>query len=253
MALITSTLPDALLVSSRGSSILCPLKHKEKGKSIFNLKLPFIKKFIKLYNLTEISIENYNSKDFDKIGKPIIFYLYAILYSSKYREKWEKFLDYDMPRFPFPTDYQLFLEMSKKGKELAGVHLFKSEELSKIKPSLKANFPKKGNNKIDKIKYLNSDQKISINDIQYFENIDEETWDFRIGGYQVLKQWLNRRKGDILTVNDINHFSMIVAILKKTTHFMDEVNPLYVKIEGSCFESRNFRITLDEYLSPGKK
>ncbi len=247
MALITSILPDALLVSSRGSSILCPLKHTIKGKLIFNLKLPFIKRFIKLYNLKEISIDNYNSKDFEKIGKPILFYLYAILYSTQYREKWEKFLDYDMPRFPFPKDYQLFLEMSKKGEEIAGVHLLKSDELSKIEASLKANFPQKGNNKIEKIKYLKSDQKIGINNIQYFENVDEEIWNFRIGGYQVLKQWLNRRKSQILTVNDINHFSILVAILKKTSQFMDEISPLYEKIEESCFESRNFRITLDDY------
>jgi len=146
--------------------------------------------------------------------------------------------------------------MSKKGKELTGVHLLKSEELLKIDALLKANFPQKGNNKIEKIKFFKSDQKISINDIQYFENVDEEIWNFRIGGYQVLKQWLNRRKGKFLTVNDINHFSIIVAILKKTSHFMDDISPLYEKIEENCFESRNFRITLDDYLnfkSPSKK
>lgn len=61
---------------------------------------------------------------------------------------------------------------------------------------------------------------------------------------------------EFLTVNDINHFSIIVAVLKKTSHFMDEISPLYKKIEESCFESSNFRITMDDYLnfkSPANK
>jgi predicted helicase len=249
MALITSVLPDALLVSMRGSSILCPLKHMKKGKLVYNLKLPFLKKFIKNYKLKDLKIENEESPDIAKIGKPIMYYFYAILYSSRYRENWALLLKYDMPRFPFPQDYSLFQEVAQRGEQLAKLHLFENDALSQLDNKLKANFPVSGTNMINTIRYRNENE-IKINKDQYFENIPKEIWNFRIGGYQVLKQWLNRRRRTKITNEGIKHFSTVVAILKVTLKFMEEINHPYEQIEENLLEKKRFGISLDDFLNP---
>jgi predicted helicase len=60
----------------------------------------------------------------------IFYYIYGVLYSNIYRQKYEEFLQIDFPRIPFTSDYQLFQETSQLGKQLVELHLLKSSLLS---------------------------------------------------------------------------------------------------------------------------
>jgi len=61
----------------------------------------------------------------------ILSYVYAILYSNTYREKYAEFLKVDFPRIPFTSDYSLFQQLAKLGDELTQLHLFKHPSLNK--------------------------------------------------------------------------------------------------------------------------
>ena len=52
-------------------------------------------------------------KDFD-----VIYYIYAILYSVRYRKVFAGYLDIAFPRIPYPKDVEFFQQLAKKGKEL---------------------------------------------------------------------------------------------------------------------------------------
>jgi len=39
---------------------------------------------------------------------------------------------------------------------------------------------------------------VYLNDVAYWRNIPEKVWDYRIGGYQVIKKWLSYRQRDVL-------------------------------------------------------
>jgi predicted helicase len=176
-----------------------------------------------------------------------MFYLYSIVYSSEYRKRWAEFLKYDMPRFPFPKDYSLFLELSKRGKELAKLHMLFPDTISKLDEDERASYPNLGSNIINMIRYDKKENEIRINKQQIFLNVKEDIWNFRIGGYQVLKQWLSRRRNKTLTSEEISNFCIIVAIIGKTLEFLDQINPLYNKLEENILEANRFKISLETF------
>lgn len=155
----------------------------------------------------------------------IFYYIYSILYSNVYRKKYNEFLKIDFPRIPFTKDYELFQKVSKLGKELTDLHLLKSKVLEKPV----AKFLVTGDSGIKKREYKNN--KIHINDKQYFDGIKPEVWNYYIGGYQVLDKWLKDRIGKILSSEEVNHFLKIISALEYTIKLQKEVDKIYPEVE----------------------
>ena len=59
---------------------------------------------------------------------------------------------------------------------------------------------------------------------QYFEGIDPDVWEFRIGGYQPLRKWLQDRKGRQLSYDDQIHYIHIAAALRETIRLMAAID-----------------------------
>ena len=57
-----------------------------------------------------------------------------------------------------------------------------------------------------------------------FMGINEEVWNFHIGGYQVCEKWLKDRKGRKLSKGDIEHYQKIVIALSETIRLMAEID-----------------------------
>jgi len=173
------------------------------------------------------------SKAYGKQPSPeeIFYYIYAVLYSNIYRQKYAEFLKMDFPRVPFTNNYSLFTKMAEYGNKLVELHLLKSPELEL--PVLK--FQGVGDNQVEKVRYENN--RVYINESQYFEGIPENVWEYQIGGYQVCDKWLKERKGRKLSLEDIKHFCKIVAALEKTLAVQNEIDKFYSQVEESLFES----------------
>ena len=186
------------------------------------------------------------TKDFRKTLSPeqIFYYIYAILYSNTYRTKYAEFLKIDFPRIPFTKDYKLFNKMSEYGKRLIELHLLKSSDLDPAILRLQG----KGDNKVEKLKYNNPPSPpftkggkggfgcVYINQSQYFEGITEDIWQYKIGGYQVCDKWLKDRKGKRLSLDDMRHYSMIVASLSKTIKIQNAIDDVYAGVEKDIIE-----------------
>jgi predicted helicase len=155
----------------------------------------------------------------------IFYYIYAVLYSNTYRTKYAEFLKIDFPRVPFTKNYQLFLELGKLGKQLADLHLLKEEAFR----TTISKFPIEGTNKVEKPKY--KEEKVYINNDQYFDGVKEEIWNYQIGGYQVCEKWLKDRKERTLTLEEIQTYSKIVTALSKTIEIQNQIDELYPKVE----------------------
>ncbi|MCU0286879.1 MAG: N-6 DNA methylase [Acidobacteria bacterium] len=158
-------------------------------------------------------------------AEDIFYYIYAVLYSNIYREKYAELLKIDFPRVPFTNDYVLFSELGQLGKVLAEIHLMKSPELD----NTFSRFEKPGSNLVEKIIY--SDNKVYINKEQYFSNIAPEIWETRIGGYQVMDKWLKDRKGQALMLDDIKHYIRIASVLELTGRYQQKIDSLYPQVE----------------------
>jgi hypothetical protein len=157
-----------------------------------------------------------------KIGKvsseDIFDYIYAVLHSSSYREKYKEFLKIDFPRVPYPKDTKSFKKLVVFGAELRLLHLFESPRLRQCITTYSVT----GSDIVEEIVYKNG--KVFINEIQYFGNVDELVWNFWIGGYQPAQKWLKDRRGQILTNEDIEHYQKIIKILVETDRIMKEID-----------------------------
>lgn len=157
----------------------------------------------------------------------IFYYIYAVLYSNSYRTKYAEFLKIDFPRVPFTKDYKIFLKMGKYGRRLVDLHLLKSSELDP--PSVR--FQGKGDNRVERLLYNETERRVYINAAQYFEGIEQDIWKYQIGGYRVLEKWLKERKKRILTLEDIQHYCHAAAAIRKTTEIQEEIDDSYPRVE----------------------
>lgn len=163
----------------------------------------------------------------------IFYYIYAVLYSNIYREKYAEFLKIDFPRIPFTSNYDLFIKLGKLGQELAEIHLMKSDQLNKTF----SRFEISGNNMVKKVEYKEDEKHVSINGNQYFSNIEKEIWGYQIGGYQVMYKWLKDRKERVLTLEDIQLYIKITKALQLTIEYQKSIDKLYPKVEKNLIKN----------------
>ena len=150
-------------------------------------------------------------------------YIYAVLHTPEYRERYKEFLKVDFPRIPYPTNAAVFKKLAKVGSELRETHLLKASPSASGRKSV-ANFPIDGNRLIEDVRFVNG--KVYINDEQYFDHVPEEAWGMFIGGYQPAQKWLKDRKGRTLSLDDIEHYQAIIPALMRTRALMQKLSAL---------------------------
>lgn len=152
----------------------------------------------------------------------LLDYIYGILHSPSYRERFNEFLKVDFPRIPYPTNASEFQRIAKIGGELRKVHLME------IKLPILTKFNVNGSDTVEIIKVTegNSEDviKIWINDKQYFDDVPRIAWEFYIGGYQPAQKWLKDRKGMKLEAKDYLHYAHIISALYRTQELMNEID-----------------------------
>jgi predicted helicase len=145
-------------------------------------------------------------------------YIYAILHSPSYREKYKEFLKIDFPRVPYPKDTKTFKKLVVFGAELRSLHLLESPKVNQFVTT----YPIAGSDTVERLAY--KDGRVFINAEQYFGNVPEIAWIFFIGGYQPAQKWLKDRKGRTLTNTDIEHYQKIIVALAETNRIMEEID-----------------------------
>ncbi|MHC1738232.1 MAG: type ISP restriction/modification enzyme [Ignavibacteriaceae bacterium] len=186
-----------------------------------NLNLDIVNRIAKELGLAFTNEKEHTENTFAPID--ILDYIYAVLHSPSYREKYKEFLKIDFPRVPYPKEKDTFWRLVKLGGELRLIHLLKSP----IVEQFITEYPMDGDNTVTKIKY--QDGKVYINDTQYFEGVPETAWEFYIGGYQPAQKWLKDRKGRKLEFEEILHYQKIIVALTWTDKLMKEIDKIGVE------------------------
>ena len=146
-------------------------------------------------------------------------YIYAVLHSPSYRERYKEFLKIDFPRIPYPTDWEKFRDLVEKGEELRQLHLMED-----LPSKTGITFPMAGSLQVDCYRW--QDYRVYINSEQYFDGVPESAWQFYIGGYQPAQKWLKDRKGMTLSFEDVKHYGRIIYVLQQTERVMGEIDNL---------------------------
>ena len=147
-------------------------------------------------------------------------YIYAVLHSRSYRERYKEFLKIDFPRIPYPADRELFHALAEKGAELRRTHLMDGSAAWAVGTT----YPEPGTNTVEQARH--DGERVWINDTQYFGNVSPEAWNFYIGGYQPAQKWLKDRRGRTLDFAAIRHYEEIIHALCATARLMREIDAL---------------------------
>lgn len=206
---VTNGLTDKTLLSSKDNANVFPLYlYKEEFG-------------------TEQRIPNINTEEWQKFNNAVgrettpeelLAYIYAILHSPMYRERYKEFLKVDFPRIPLPHSAEEFEHFVELGQQLIDLHIMKNAN----NWTLETKFPESGSQKVEQASRV--DDKIFINDTQYFSNVSDIAWNFYIGGYQPAQKWLKDRKGCILSYDDLMHYRQIIQALCETDKIMKDID-----------------------------
>ncbi|MCX6344245.1 MAG: N-6 DNA methylase [Armatimonadetes bacterium] len=122
-----------------------------------------------------------------RVNTEFLYYIYAILFSNIYRNRYADFLKMDYPRVPLIPDNPLFRSLSELGEELANVHLMRS----------------------------NLSTTAMIDDIS-----------LRIGGWEIPGKYLKDRRGEELIAEEYNHLNRIREAAARTIELQDRIDAL---------------------------
>lgn len=139
-------------------------------------------------------------------------YFYAVLFSSRYRNSFQD-LRTDLSSILIMEDKVKFWKLVQLGGELRKIHL--SEDNNYIP------FPAEDDNIVTEIKFERNCTneclgKIYLNDNQYFDNVPEAAWHFRMDNSQLAQKWLENRKGFKINAKEILEYQKLITSLSET-------------------------------------
>ncbi len=179
----------------------------------------------------------------------VFHYIYAVLHSPSYRQRYADFLKSDFPRVPLPGSRSLFVDLARVGCRLVGLHVMAVES-----EDTAVSFPIPGGDVVEKVRYSvpndHRQGRVWINRGQYFEGVPPEVRTFTIGGYQPAEKWLKDRKGRRLSEEDIAHYRKMIASLAETVRRMAEVDEIVDQYGGwpAAFERPESRVLETDVL-----
>jgi predicted helicase len=193
----------------------------EEEKRRPNLNTEIVAQIAKKLGLTFTNEKEASKDTFAPID--LLDYIYVVLHSPTYREKYKEFLKIDFPRVPYPKDVTTFWHLVKLGGQIRQIHLLESPTVE----NYITQYPINGDNVVSKVKYFEG--KVYINDTQYFDNVPQIAWEFYIGGYQPAQKWLKDRKDRKLDFDDIFHYQKIIVALVETYRLMKEIDGIEIE------------------------
>ena len=246
---ITKNIADDSRVSNRSKErgyilplYLYPEKNnqqtiEQKSERKPNLNQDIVTKIEEKLGLTFTNEKEETKNTFAPID--ILDYIYAVLHSPAYREKYKEFLKIDFPRVPYPKDLKTFWNLVKLGKEVREIHLLESNKVEDYITSYEMTENAENDHNIITTKIGKKDWEIIdtekqlgriwINESKYFDNIPVIAWEFYIGGYQPAQKWLKDRKERELKFEDILHYQKIIVALTETDRIMKEIDKIEIE------------------------
>ena len=147
-----------------------------------------------------------------KISKEDIFYyVYGLLHSPDYRQRFSADLKKSLPHIPLPEEYALFKAFQTIGRKLADIHL--NYETYPMCQDVLVQGENSGNFHVEKMRFISKEDKRTIifNDCIQIENVPLKAYEYVLNGKSAI-EWIMERYA-ITTdkasgiVNDPNQWS----------------------------------------------
>lgn len=158
--LISKILSEVCTVSlqSKETTYVFPLYQNSNSNDAFhsnerrnNLNNEIVQQIAEKLGLKFTCEKETNKNTFAPID--ILDYIYAVLHSPSYREKYKEFLKIDFPRVPYSKDKDSFWKLVKLGAEIRQIHLLESPRVDQYITQ----YPIDGDNIVKKIRFESYD------------------------------------------------------------------------------------------------
>ena len=78
-----------------------------------------------------------------------------------------------------------------------------------------------------------------LNDVAYWSNVPEKVWDFTIGGYQILKNWLSYREqklvGRPLKKDEVRYVQEMIRRISAILLLFPSLNANHANVKAATF------------------
>lgn len=177
-----------------------------------------------------------------RITKEHIFYfVYGILHSKQYRERFAADLKKSLPRLPIPESIEDFLAFEKAGRKLADLHL--NYESVPPCPGVKVHGAESGNYRVEKMKHPKKGQTDTIiyNSTIRITDIPERAYEYIVNGKSaiawVMERYAIKTDKDSGITNDPNDWAaehsapryildLLLSVINVSIQTMDIVDAL---------------------------
>lgn len=172
----------------------------------------------------------------DRVKSHLAFlgYVYAVLWSESYRNRYIGHLKIDFPRIPKDPGIKLFRDLSDIGQKLISLHTLDFVEPKTSKAVIRGSV----DSEIGKVFWL--DETIFVNKSKSntnlksrrIEKVKSSVWNFHVGGYQVCDKWLKDRKGMFFDEIMAEQLLSIINVIEATQNSVDEIDSMISKAGG---------------------
>ncbi|KKN57209.1 hypothetical protein LCGC14_0564550 [marine sediment metagenome] len=194
----------------------------------------FLLKYNGKYNLNT-SLVSYKVEP-----KQLFYYIFGILCSNEYRERYNEILLIDYPHIPLSNEESLFKEMSLLGQRISRafkIDLEISEEFKLSKNESQSWIVKEPY-------YVRDEKRIYLNkenNSTYIEGISSDIWDYSIGQIKQIEQFLKARtysenrmikricRG--LNQEELNYLLKLCTSIEYILKISKEIDKVFIKID----------------------
>ena len=190
---------------------------------VANLNIDFVREFAEALEMQVAPQPEVHR--FGLLGPDAIFhYIYALLHSPSYRQRYSEYLMIDFPRVPLPPNREIYNELRESGRSLVVMHT--SGQVS----DWITRYPIQGTHDVELVEYEPQSAdfvgRIKINSEQYFEGIPLDVWNYTVGGYKPASRWLEERQGQRLDFDDIRAYTNLIAAIQRTIDIQAEIDEI---------------------------
>jgi len=155
----------------------------------------------------------------------VFAYCYAVLSAPSYSLEFSRDLARSFPRVPFPRTWLTFQDGVRLGQQLVRLHSF--EEGYPADGSLQLHGSPQ---RIEYAEYNPDEHRVEIAPDAWVRPVSPEAWAYSVSGYQVLRQWLLRRREVPFELALRQELLDVVWIIERTVQMSGELDDLLERL-----------------------
>ncbi|MBM4089880.1 MAG: hypothetical protein FJ276_10730, partial [Planctomycetes bacterium] len=221
--LATNTLvSDRVFFSARGAPFVAPLFRPFMGRRTTNLAPRFLES---LADRLGVRFDDDREESAAAFGSLDVFHwIYAVVHGRDYRNRFDAMLRVDFPRIRWPRHLDDFRRLGAIGRQLARLHLEMARPDFGDEVSAHAPQPPGARVQSGYPRWEPPGRLRLSRDCSWPEPVNQEVWQWRLGGYPVLARWLAQRRHRELTPGDRYHLARMIAGIGRTEVLVREID-----------------------------